>query len=229
MSMESNQIAEFGFLRLDARRKVPLFRQLYEQLRLAVLQGRLQANNRIPSSRDLVMQLGVSRTTVVTAIDLLVSEGYLQTIHGRGTFVCSEIPDDALLPVDFEESPVSVSRTSANYLSRLGLAAESLSRSQWYTGAPVPFCPGEAALDEFPIEVWSKLVRRVWKSVSVFDLSYGEPAGHAPLRAQVADYLKVHRGVNCDASQVMIVSGTQQAVDIIARLARGQNRSHASR
>ncbi|MFK7735034.1 MAG: PLP-dependent aminotransferase family protein [Pirellulaceae bacterium] len=219
MGTRSKQIAEFGFLRLDARRKTPLFRQLYEQLRLAVLQGRLQANDRIPSSRDLVKQLGISRTTAVTAIELLISEGYLQTIHGRGTFVCSEIPDEVLLPADVAELSSLESRGSTNYLSAFGRAAESFDRSQWHTGAPVPFCPGEPALDEFPIEVWSRIVRRVWKSASVSDLSYGEPAGHPTLRAQIADYLSVHRGVNCSASQVMIVNGTQQAVDIISRIA----------
>lgn len=217
--MGSTQIAEFGFLRLDGRRKAPLFRQLYEQLRQAVLQGRLHTNDRIPSSRDLVKQLGVSRTTVVTAIDLLISEGYLQTLHGRGTFVCSEIPDEVLLPEGVNRLPTPSKPGASNHLSEFGLAAEAFDSSQWHTGAPEPFCPGEPALDEFPIEVWSKIVRRVWKTVSTKDLSYGEPAGHGPLRAQIANYLGVHRGVNCDESQIMMVNGTQQAVDIVARIA----------
>lgn len=216
--MRSKQIAEFGFLRLDGRRKAPLFRQLYEQLRLAVLQGRLNANDRIPSSRDLVNQLGVSRTTVVTAIDLLIGEGYLQTIQGKGTFVCSEIPDEVLLPEGVDEFSAPRDIGTENQLSEFGLAAAGFNRMPWATGAPVPFCPGEPALDEFPIEVWSRIVRRVWKSLALTDLSYGEPAGYMPLRSQIADYLSVHRGVNCDASQVMIVHGTQQAVDIIARI-----------
>ena len=217
--MVASSIGEFGFLRLDGRRKVPLFRQLYEQLREAILQGRLKAHDRIPSSRDLMMQLRVSRTTVVTAIDLLIAEGYLHTEQGRGTYVCSEIPDEQMKLAYQSEDISSAGSRNARYLSEYGERASAAERQYWYRGTPVPFCPGEPALDEFPMDVWSKIVRRVWKSPSTLDLSYGEPAGYEPLRVQIAEYLAVHRGVNCSPDQVMMVHGTQQAVDIVARIA----------
>ncbi|MEO1616073.1 MAG: PLP-dependent aminotransferase family protein [Planctomycetota bacterium] len=223
--MSSTEIAELGFLRLDARRRIPLFRQLYEQIRAAVLEGRLNANDRIPSSRDLVTQLGVSRTTVVSAIELLTSEGYLQTRRGRGTFVCGEIPDDLLVPEGSIKDAETIEQTAPCSLSDFGISAQAIDPSQWHHGVPVPFCPGEPALDAFPIDVWSKLVRRIWKTVSLKDLSYGEPAGYFPLRVQIAKYLGVHRGVNCDTSQVIIVNGTQQAIDVVARIALNQGDS----
>jgi GntR family transcriptional regulator/MocR family aminotransferase len=163
-------------------------------------------------------QLGVSRTTVVSAIDRLIAEGYLHTSQGRGTFVSGEIPDEQILPQRiFEESIVGMKKSS-NHLGSYGKRIVDTDRSNWHTGVSRPFCPGEPALDEFPLDVWSKIVRRVWKSLDPSRLSYGEPAGYAPLRAQVAEYLSIRRGVNCDPNQVMIVSGTQQAVDIVARI-----------
>ncbi len=218
-----NTINEFGFLRLDGRRKSPLFRQLYDQIRAAILDGRLKANSRIPSSRDLMEQLGVSRTTVVSAIDRLIAEGYLHTSQGRGTFVSREIPDEQVLPQPVSSEAVSHKNKLSNHLSAYGQTIVDTDRSNWHTGESKPFCPGEPALDEFPIAVWSKIVRRVWKSLDPSRLSYGEPAGYAPLRTQVAEYLSIRRGVNCDPSQVMIVSGTQQAVDIVARISIDPN------
>ncbi len=213
-----NTINEFGFLRLDGRRKSPLFLQLYDQVRAAILDGRLKANSRIPSSRDLMEQLGVSRTTIVSAIDRLIAEGYLHTSQGRGTFVSSEIPDEQILPQPISDNLVSTKNNRSNHLGKNGRRIVDTDRTNWHTGESKPFCPGEPALDEFPISVWSKIVRRVWKTLNSSRLSYGEPAGYSPLRSQVAEYLSIRRGVNCDPSQVMIVSGTQQAVDIVARI-----------
>ena len=210
--------SEFGFLRLDGRRKQALFQQLYDQIRGAILDGRLKANSRIPSSRDLMEQLGVSRTTVVTAVDRLIAEGYLHTSQGRGTFISGEIPDEQLLPQRIEAKSSTLFLTQSNHLGADGKLIVDTDRSNWHTGESKPFCPGEPALDEFPIAVWSKIVRRVWKSLDPSWLSYGEPAGYQPLRTQVAEYLGIRRGVNCDPGQVMIVSGTQQAVDIVARI-----------
>jgi len=217
--MAVNSIHEFGFLRLDGRKKVPLFRQLYEQLRLAILHGRLKSNDRIPSSRDLMDQLRVSRTTVVTAIDLLIAEGYLHTERGKGTFVSGEIPDEQMEAANQKKDLSSTASSQVGYLSRYGKSVEASRRDNWFKGTPIPFCPGEPALDQFPVDVWSKIVRRICKSPAPVDLSYGDSAGYEPLRLQVAEYLRVHRGVNCEPEQVMIVHGTQQAVDIVARIA----------
>lgn len=218
----NNSINELGFLRLDGRRKSPLFRQLYESIRTAILDGRLKPNARIPSSRTLVDQLGVSRTTVVTAIDLLISEGYLKTAVGSGTFVSKEIPNDRPF---VNSAPTQVGKverpTPADPDSYFGISGKKFldfPLAGHYIGTPKPFCPGEPALDDFPTNVWAKIVRRVWNTISPLKLSYGEAAGALPLRKSIAEYLRAHRGVRCETEQVMIVSGTQQAVDIVARI-----------
>ena len=215
-----SNMKECGFLRIDGRKTLPLFRQIYDQIRTAILQGELKTGDRVPSSRELVHRLGISRTTVVTALDMLISEGYLATRHGSGTFVASDVPDQpvSLKPATGDDSNLPIHHHE-NLLSEFGDSLRACNRHLWYEGRPAPLCPGEPALDLFPTKIWSKIVRRVWKSIAPSDLSYGEPAGYAPLRNQIAEYLRSHRGVNCDASQVVIVSGTQQAIDVVARIA----------
>lgn len=235
MRKRQRVVSELGFVRLDGRRKTPLLVQLYGAIRTAILDGRLQANSRLPSSRDLVDQLGVSRTTVIGAMDRLLAEGYLQTVQGSGTYVSAEIPDASPTLKNFATAKMKAGPRSSRGEERAAeliqgktLAATSLSAfakrvrsaklEDDHLGAPKPFCPGEPALDVFPTEVWAKIVRKVWKTVSPEDLSYGEPAGYRPLRHSIAEYLRLHRGVNCDWSQVMVCGGTQHAVDVVARM-----------
>lgn len=216
-----NNIDEFGFLRLNTRKKTPLFLQLYEAIRNAILEGRLHPRAKIPSSRKLVEQLGVSRTTVTSALDRLLAEGYLQTRSGSGTFVTAELPDEPPLmgritPLNAREAPPA--EKSGQPISKFAKNISNLRETSFYTGVPVPFCPGEPALDEFPADVWAKIVRRVWKGVTPKDLSYGEAAGYKPLRRAIADHVRVHRGVQCTWRQVLVVSGTQQAIDLVSRI-----------
>ncbi len=220
--MRSRQsVAELGFLRLDGRKKQPLVKQLYESIRRAILQGTLKPSCRLPSSRDLVEQLSVSRTTVVAALDRLVAEGYLQSAQGRGTFVSRDLPEEGPFAetTSGSERPRTADLTiDAAELSPFGQQLELEERMVADRGTPKPFCPGEPALDAFPTDVWSRIVRKVWKTVSPADLSYGEAGGQLGLRRAVADYLRTHRGVECDTRQVMIVNGTQQALDVVTRV-----------
>lgn len=222
-------LGEVGFLRLDGRRRSPLFVQLYEGLRDGILDGRLKPNCRIPSSRDLTDQLGVSRTTVISALDRLIAEGYLQSAVGSGTFVSSELPEEAPFKASqaiktngagtgSNSSSLSTSRQIEQGLSRMGCELAVAENATLHSALPKPLCPGEPALDAFPTEVWLRILRKVWKRIGPIDLSYGEPAGLYSLRKSVAEYLRSHRGVNCETQQVMIVNGTQQAVDIVARV-----------
>ncbi|MFN3193087.1 MAG: PLP-dependent aminotransferase family protein [Aureliella sp.] len=225
---ESRTSAELGFLRLDGRRKTPLFQQLYQAIREAILIGELKPSDRIPSSRDLMDQLGVSRTTVVTAMDRLIAEGYLQSIRGSGTFVSGELPNDSpftSVPIarTSVEQPRKLTRENPpeleiDEISDYGGGLSSIDPIILATGSPEPFCPGEPALDSFPIAVWSKIVRSTWKKVNAFDLSYGEPGGQYLLKKSVAEYLRSQRGVRCETRQVMIVNGTQQAVELASRI-----------
>ena len=215
-------IVSFGFIRLDGRKKLPLFRQLYNELRTAILDGRLAASTRLPSSRDLGDQLNVSRTTVVSAIDRLIGEGYLVAEVGRGTFVSKDIPSEhPFIHTSPPRSSTTASRKKTPSLpqfSQRGEQYNTVTANSLDASIVKPFQPGVPALDKFPMAVWAKVVRRVWSNISARQLTYGEPAGYFRLRQSIAEYLRAHRGVRCQTEQVIVVSGTQQAIEVISRL-----------
>lgn len=212
---------ELGFVQLNADFKSPLFRQLYDSIRTAILDGVLTPNSRIPSSRDLMVQLGVSRTTIVTAIDLLIAEGYLQTIAGSGTFVSNELPDDRPFinsaPIKLRASTAALALPKSSRRNP-GREKSQASPTDAFPISPKAFRLAVPALDEFPRAIWSKITRRIWNTLSPSKLSYGNPAGYFPLRQSIAEYLRINRGVRCETEQVMIVSGTQQAIDVVAKI-----------
>lgn len=208
----------FPQLSVDEEATEPLFRQLYERLRAAVLAGELRPGTRLPSTRALAAALGVSRNTVMAAFEQLLAEGYLEGRVGAGTYVTHTLPDE-LLTLRQRMRPVEAAPGSAKPLSRRGkmLTATPVSYSR-AAGPPRAFRIGVPAADAFPFELWSRLVARRWRIAPHELLGYGEPAGYRPLREAIAAYLAVARGVRCDAGQVVIVGGSQQALDLAARL-----------
>jgi len=211
-------------VRVDARKNEPIYRQIYSSIRNAILTGKLGKSDPLPSTRELAVQLGLSRMTVVNAYDQLTAEGYLTSTVGSGTFVSEDLPEEqqmvkfrsAIQPAASEKTVAS----SATYLSKAGKQFEAAQSSapEFLPGKLLPFRPGVPALDEFPKETWSKICRTHWKSFSDQDLSYGHSAGYLPLRKSIAEYVRAFRGVRCTQDQVMIVSGTQQAIDVSSRL-----------
>ncbi|MCP5370645.1 MAG: PLP-dependent aminotransferase family protein [Hyphomicrobiales bacterium] len=193
-------------LALDPGAAQPLFRQLQDGLRRAVLEGRLAAGARLPSTRTLAADLGVSRNTVVAAYEQLVAEGYLEGMTGSGTRVSAALPD-AFLDAGAPE-PAAAHGDG-------GLAAV---QAEAAPGRAVPFAPGMPALDAFPHDLWRRLANRVWRRADPALFGYGEPAGLWPLRQAVAAYLSSARGVRCGPGQVIVVSGSQQALDLSVRL-----------
>ncbi len=194
------------------------YRRLYLGIRQAILDGRLHPGEKLPASRDLAKSLGISRNTVVTSFDLLVSEGYLETRIGAGSFVASSLPDRemtaTILPASADQA-----RKSAN-LPRLSQSAtRMLAYDRRFPRFRVarPFNPATPDLDAFPFDLWARLLRRSWRAPTL-DLTIPvDPLGMPSLRGEVAKWLRQSRGVKCDADQVMIVSGAQQALDLIAR------------
>lgn len=203
---------------LDSHSSVPLHQQLYEELRQAVLRGRLLPGRRIPSTRQLAKSLKISRTTVSQSYDQLLSEGYIETVVGSGTFVCTQLPDDLLLSKPIETAgkitrpPVKLSQYG-EYL----FEAENVPRIAEADGM-ISFRYGRPAFDLFPIQLWRRLLSRYccsnlqWLDYSIDIL------GYKPLREAISRYLSRARAVNCEPDQVLIVNGTQQALDLIMRL-----------
>ncbi|HET8646608.1 MAG TPA: PLP-dependent aminotransferase family protein, partial [Vicinamibacteria bacterium] len=189
--------------------------QICESIRRAILSGSVRPGTRLPSSRALAADLGVSRTTTLLAFDQLQAEGYLWGRHGSGTFVAEDLPDDApppaaLLPPPSPDRPPLSRRGTA-----LAAATPSARRIQ---GPPRAFRIGVPALDAFPVRQWSRLAGRRMTSATSVQLDYGWPAGLPALREAIADHVQRSRGARCHPDQVYVVGGAQRGFDIICRL-----------
>jgi len=202
-------------LALDREEEKPMHRQLYDQLRELILTGRVPTGERLPSTRTLSRDLSVSRNTVATAFDQLLAEGYLEGRIGAGSYVSRELPEETLSArSDATCAPEGHPRKRG--LSERGQALAGLRRKQ---GKRTPtFTPGLPDVDDFPFDVWSRLMSRAWRRPPLDLLANQEPAGYRPLREAIAGYLRTARAVRCDADQVIIVSGAQQAIGLAAHV-----------
>ena len=201
--------------RLGARDALPLHRQLYEALRRAMLDGKLGAGERLPSSRDLAQDLGLSRNTVVAAINQLSVEGYLASRVGSGTYVNEHVPRSGLA----RSARGSAAPAPAQQPPRLSTRGHALAHDFSAQALEVqPFTPGIADFSAFPLTLWQRLQNKHWRMTYPDMLDYATSGGYAPLRRAIADYLRVFRSVQLDADQVIVTSGTQQSLELCARL-----------
>lgn len=203
---------------LDSDLPLPLHQQLYQELRQAILEGRLLPGKRIPSTREMAKSLAVSRSTVTQSYEQLLSEGYLEAVVGSGTYVCRQLPDDLLRskPVEVAEkiasSPAKLSRYGKTLLNIENVPRLNEEKFE------ISFRYGRPAFNEFPIKLWRSLLGR-YCCASLDWLDYSvEPLGYKPLRQAVASYILRSRAVNCEPEQILITNGTQQALDLIMRL-----------
>lgn len=203
-------------LAVDPRLSTPLHRQLYERIRTAILGRQLRGGIRLPSTRTLAIELGVSRNTVLSAFEQLIAEGYLDGKVGSGTYVASAIPDD-LLSLRRRATAKAIARRQP----RLSQRASNFRSITTTAGRRRPFEPGIPAVDLFPTKVWARLLSRQWgkSGAAMFDaLAYGEPAGLLRLRENIARYVGAARGVTCEPAQVIITNGLQHGLEIAARV-----------
>jgi GntR family transcriptional regulator/MocR family aminotransferase len=204
------------FVTLDKDSPVPLYRQIYRQVRQRILRGQVLPGNRLPASRHLAQQCGVARVTVTQAYDQLQAEGYVIGRPGAGTFVVDDLP----LPKQ-PEAAATTEPTFAPPLSEWGqrvLAAASAERQKVKGRLPIDFGFGRSFPHIFPYDVWRQLLARYLSTDDVMLSRYGSVAGFYPLRQALAHYLNRLRGVDCTPEQVVIVSGAQQALDVLGRL-----------
>lgn len=194
---------------LDRSGDVPLFRQLYARLKDAILHGALAPGARLPATRALCQLLGVSRQTVLAAYDQLTSEGYLRGGVGQGTFV------DEALPLA-RQAPAVPGLLRA--LPARGAAmASAMGSRRFYDGPPRAFRPSMPGLDLFPFDLWRKLEARQLRCAGPY-LGYNAANGYAPLRELLCAYLRASRGVVCTPEQIVITSGSQQALYLLSQL-----------
>ncbi len=202
-------------IRIDPSDRGGLQQQIYAGIRRAILDGVVQPGTRLPSSRALAADLGVSRTTSLLALEQLVAEGYLTPRPGSGTFVAHELPDD--LPGARGSRPPRTPRHPP--LSKRGEALVAVRpSSRRLAGPPPPFRIGIPAVDLFPVRLWSQLWTRRMRSATPSQLDYGEAAGFPDLRRAIAEHVRAARGTECDPDQVFVVAGAQRALDLLCQL-----------
>ncbi len=201
---------------VDRKAAKPLHKQIYDAYRDKIVGRNLDAGQQIPSSRALAVELGISRIPVLTAYAQLLAEGYFETRTGAGTFVCSSLPDQ------FTSSERNSIRSAdicsgARPVARRALLLPRYERLPWFRGLGA-FSVSQPAFDQFPFQTWSRIVARHSRNPHASELHYGGPLGSEQLREAICTYLRTARAVRCDSSQVMIVTGSQQALEITTRV-----------
>lgn len=194
---------------------MPIHRQIYDWYQAAIVEGRLHPGQDVPSTRGLARELKVSRAPVLAAFEQLVAEGYFAAAVGAGTRVSDTIPMQVSLarparavPLVADDGGRCVSERAAK------LPADD---GPWLAHAGA-FRPSLPALDHFPAAIWAAMLARHSRSTAPQMLGYGNPMGHEPLREAIAAYLGASRGVRCTPAQIMIVSGSQQGLQIAAQV-----------
>lgn len=209
--MKSRQSwAELYSFDIDRAAGAPVFRQIYLEIRSAILSGRLRPATKLPSTRELATKLGVSRSAVVSAFEQLLAEGYAFGKKGAGTYIASDLPEP-FVAIHGRKTPQAAKTTDSfrGFDSFVDVTAQSDER---------PFNLGRTLVDARTAELWRQLTVRTLRSLGGQHLGYGDPRGLPELRKSVCDYLRAARGVRCEPEQIVITAGTQQAVDIVSRV-----------
>jgi GntR family transcriptional regulator / MocR family aminotransferase len=193
-------------LKIDRATLTPLHRQIYERFRAAIEQGVLRAGDRVASARSLASELGVARGTVETAYNQLAGEGYFSAQGQAGTVVSPSLP----------------SRLSARRGPRQA-EVPAFEQTLAEIAPPLPLQLGIPALDAFPRKLWARLVSRRARATTTADMFYGDPSGHPALRAAIAAYLRVSRGVLCHPSQVFVTGGYRASLALSSHTLLGKD------
>ncbi|MBN8892835.1 MAG: GntR family transcriptional regulator [Rhodospirillales bacterium 70-18] len=199
---------------LDHASPRPISTQLYVALRELMLSGRIAAKARLPASRALARDLGVSRTTVIEAFERLAAEGLVESRVGAGTFVSEVL--DAERPRQPSAQGTSPPARQPPRLSRaMDWAVSRFSDRPRLPHSPRAFVTGLPAFDSFPMAQWARLAAKHWRGGREDVMGYGAPCGYAPLREAIAAHLRANRGIACTGEQIFIVGGAQQAFNLV--------------
>jgi GntR family transcriptional regulator / MocR family aminotransferase len=212
-TLKTNLRGIVALISIDRRVRKPLHQQIYDSFRHRIIRRELRAGELVPSSRSLARELRVSRLPVLNAYAQLLAEGYFESRVGAGTFVAASLPSQQR---SLGAAVARVDNASRRICSRAA-AMPRYERPVW-AGSLGPFQIGQPDLHSFPMDIWSKLIARYSRRVQVKGLQYGDPMGLPELRETIAVYLRTARGVHCEAGQIMIVSGSQQALDLTTRV-----------
>jgi GntR family transcriptional regulator/MocR family aminotransferase len=210
---------------VDRKAAKALHTQIYDAYRTAIVTGSLRPRQRIPSTRVLATELGVSRFPVLNAYAQLLAEGYFESRVGAGTVVSSLLPEQLTSSGPTSSGPTRSAPAKARFAAP-GSGARRVARHPnlrrfqrfpWFQRQGA-FGVGQVAFDQFPLHIWSKLVARRCRNMKAESFQYGDRTGFRLLRETLASYLRTARSLHCEAEQVMIVAGSQQALEISARV-----------
>ena len=209
----------------------PLYQQIYRTFRNEILSRTLAPGERVPSTRSLAGLLKVSRNTAVSAYEQLLAEGYLETRIGAAGTVVAPLVTSRALSSEFSKPQLHVSPRNDEWLATAGQrvlgAARAVSETlglpklSWELTPPhirYDFRPGRAAFPDLPYARWCRLLGARARHATLLDLDYGPPAGRWELREAIATRLRRLRGVDAKPERIVIVNGTQQALDLVCRV-----------
>lgn len=209
--------AELYLWQVDRASGAPLFRQIYLEIRSAILARALGPGTKLPSTRALSSRLRVARASIVAAYEQLLAEGYVSGKVGSGTYISSDLPE----PIERRPAKAAARSAPARRPARtrphvLGDFVASTAESD-----ERPFNTGRTLVDARTVEIWRKLTNRAFRSFGPNHLGYADPCGFIELRRTICDYLQAARAVRCDPDQIVVTAGTQHAIDIAIRVLLG--------
>lgn len=216
MSVKHAAGALLSSIQLDRTLRRSVSVQLYMALREMILSGALGAGDRLPATRTLAKEIGVSRTTVIDAIDRLVAEGMLVSRVGAGTFVSETLDNQTLASAPQLGGDVKSRQPRLSYV--INQAETSYAQRTWLPHKPRAFVTALPALDAFPMAHWARLSARHLRGGRGDVMGYGQPKGLAALRRAIATHLGALKGIKCHPDQVFITAGAQHAFSLIGRL-----------
>jgi GntR family transcriptional regulator / MocR family aminotransferase len=188
--------------------------QVFKQIHTLIVSGRLRPGARLPGSRALSEQIGVSRNTIILAYESLIAEGYLVSREGAGTFVSYTLPDNSMSVADCIGKNVTQTKPVQLFVP----TAEEAPRGPLSNEVVYDFALESTDPASFPRSVWRRLTNWRMQS-SKFNLTHsGTPKGLRELRETLAGYLGASRGISCSPDQIVIVTGVQQALNVAAHL-----------
>lgn len=199
-------------VKVERTSKEPLNRQVYRQLRAAILSGEFPPGIRLPSERQLARDADVGRVTIVRAFEQLAAEGFVESRTGAGTYVAAELPGSR------QDDQIRFRPALTEWGQRVLASRVRDERGVDLVRPEIDFGFGRSFAENFPYDIWRRLLSRYLSTDDAMLSRYGSAAGFYPLRQAIAEYLGRARGVRCTPDNVIVVSGAQQAIDILARL-----------
>jgi GntR family transcriptional regulator / MocR family aminotransferase len=188
--------------------------QIYFCIRRSIVEGVICPDSRLPSTRGLAADLGVSRTTVLLAFEQLKAEGYLVPKPGSGIYIAKELPDRR---PDLRVASTAAAAKHPLFSARGRSLAQARALDRRSSSPPRPFRLGTPAVDLFPVRLWSQIARQCVSSLSPARLDYSRLAGLLRLREAIAEQMR-SRGTRCDPEQVLVVAGAQRGIDLVFHL-----------